>query len=388
MNITDAASKLHARLKGSPWLTAVGVGEHGGSPCIFVYVKSLNRPELAFLQNGWQGFPVVVRKMASPRVLSVFRPKAPAPRQGKRRMAKGERPATDCAGAEVSEAEASSTGGVPASWEADRERLQRRVKAKTLVLRLDERDRKAVAGGLPGYTVYGLRHGATKLVQSASVTYRGLRREGRLKDGFAFCGRLPKAYDNEGKVTRPPEGMVYVVYADPDGYVFDWDWVREDPRHPGHPIDPELRFTGDPEAVVSEAVLVGLEDLSPARFNSQQAWPSPRGDCVFCYFSDEFAFADRINNDLTVFRSLATEDPTGFKVKNVQKILEEGVAQLAAPDMTVGVQAFLLATFRRNVDSDIQVYSVLIEAWIRRAANTVLPKITLPCPRETCHAAP
>ena len=133
---------------------------------------------------------------------------------------------------------------------------------------------------------------------------------------------------------------------------------------------------------------MGLEDLSPARFNSQQAWPSPRGDCVFCYFSDEFAFADRINNDLTVFRSLATEDPTGFKVKNVQKILEEGVAQLAAPDMTVGVQAFLLATFRRNVDSDIQVYSVLIEAWIRRAANTVLPKITLPCPRETCHAAP
>ena len=66
MNIREAALQLQAQLQGSPWLTAVGVGEHEGSPCIFVYVKSLNRPGLAFLQNGWQGFPVVVRKMASP----------------------------------------------------------------------------------------------------------------------------------------------------------------------------------------------------------------------------------------------------------------------------------------------------------------------------------
>src|SRR5262249_31681486 len=154
-----------------------------------------------------------------------------------------------------------------------------------------------------------LRHSATKLAQSAAVMYRGLRREGRLQEGFAFSGRLPRAYDNQGRVRPAPQGMVFVVYADPEGYVFDWDWVKEDPHNPNHPIDPDLRFVGDPEPVVPEAVLVGVDDLTPAQpFNSRLAWPSPRGDCIFCYFRDEFAFADRTNNDLTVFRSLASNE--------------------------------------------------------------------------------
>src|SRR5207244_1691895 len=101
---------------------------------------------------------------------------------------------------------------------------------------------------------------------------------------------------------------------------------------------------GDSGVVPPEAVLVGVEDLAPTRFDPKQAWLSPRGDCVFWYFSDDFAHADRINNDLTVFRSVATDEPTGFKVKNVQRILDEGVARMAAPDLDVEVQAFLLAT--------------------------------------------
>jgi hypothetical protein len=292
----------------------------------------------------------------------------------------------DYSGTAISEAEA--LFGLD-DGEDNGSRLERQVKAKPLVLRLDEPDRHAVIGGLPGYAVYGLRHSATKLVQSAAVMYRHLRREGRLQNGYAFCGRLPTAYDNAGKVIGAPEGMVYVVYADPDGYVFDWDWVKENPHYPGYPIDPELRFTADPEPVVPDAVLVGVEDLVPARFDAQQAWFSPHGDCIFCYFSDDFAYADRINNDLTVFRSVKTQDPTGFKIKNVEKIVEAGVFQVEAPDLGVRVQAFLFATFQRNPDMKyLHIYGVLINQWSRSAVDSEPPKITLPRLRETCGAAP
>jgi hypothetical protein len=295
------------------------------------------------------------------------------------------KPGKDYAGTEVSEAEVLFALGDPATWEADQVRLAQRMRGKPLVLRLDEADRRAVNEGMPAYVVYGLRYSAPKLVQLATVLYRGLRREGKLKEGYAFCGRLRQAYDNQGQTLPAPPGMVYVVYADPEGHVFDWDWVKEDPHHPGHPIDTELRFTGNPEPVVPEAVLVGVEDLAPvSTFDPRKAWFSPKGDCLFCYFSDEFAFADRIDNDLTVFRSVANDDPTGFKIKNVQRMLDEGSVQLAAPDLAVEIQAFLLASLLRNPDTRVDVYSVLIGAWMRRAGHTEPPKITVPSSRQAC----
>jgi hypothetical protein len=301
--------------------------------------------------------------------------------------ARGGKAGKDYTGTEVSEAEVQFALGDPAAWEADRKRLEQRMQAKPLVLRLDELDRQAVAGGMPAYAVHGLRHSATRLVQSATVMYRGLRRDGWLAKGFAFCGRLPKAYDNVGNAIDAPKGMAYVVYADPDGYVFDWDWVKEDPHHPGHPLDSELRFTGNPEAVVPDAVLVGVEDLAPARFNAQRAWPSQRGDCIFCYFCDEFAYADRINNDLTVFRSVADDEPTGFKIKNIERILKDGIVQVEAPDLKVKAQAFLFAAFQRNPDMKyFRIYSVLIDSWSRRAADTEPPEVTWARRRETCPA--
>jgi hypothetical protein len=75
MTIENAAKLLHARLQGSSWLTAVGIGEHEGAPCIVLYVKTTRGADLGFLQEGWEGFPVVVRKMKSPRLVSVFWPK-------------------------------------------------------------------------------------------------------------------------------------------------------------------------------------------------------------------------------------------------------------------------------------------------------------------------
>jgi hypothetical protein len=258
---------------------------------------------------------------------------------------------------------------------------------RLLLLRLDEQDRNAVLGGMPSYSVYGLRYSAVKLVQSATVLYRHLRREGRLQNGFAFCGRLRQAFDNAGNAISPPPGMAYIVYADPDGYVFDWDWVEEDPDHPGYPVDADRRFTGNPETKVPEAVLVGVDNLAPAPFDSQKAWPSPLGDCIFCYFSDEFAYADRINDDLTVFRSVATKEPTGFKIKNVQRILDDGYLRVAAPDLEVKVQVVLFAAFQRNPDMEyFPKYSKLMDTWKQRSAGAEPDKVVLPRPREVCHA--
>lgn len=78
MTLERAARLLHARLQGSPWLTAVGAGEHEGAPCIVLYMKTTQGVDLEFLQRGWEGFPVVVRKMKSPRLVSVFSPKEAA----------------------------------------------------------------------------------------------------------------------------------------------------------------------------------------------------------------------------------------------------------------------------------------------------------------------
>ena len=140
-----------------------------------------------------------------------------------------------------------------------------------LVLRVDEQDRAAVTSGMPAYAVFGLRYSAAELLRSAKVMYRGLRREGKLQQGFAFCGRLHEAFDNAGIAMAAPSGMVFVVYADPDGYVFDWDWVEEDSHNPGYPVDAELRFMGDPETVVPKTVLAGVENLRPLNSISRKA---------------------------------------------------------------------------------------------------------------------
>ncbi len=51
---------------------AVGVGENKGVPGIVVYIKSVKAAKLDFLKQGWEGFPVFVRKMGTPRLAASF----------------------------------------------------------------------------------------------------------------------------------------------------------------------------------------------------------------------------------------------------------------------------------------------------------------------------
>jgi hypothetical protein len=72
MSVQKAAQLLQSHLREkcrAAWLTAVGIGETNGSPCIIVYVRRAVPKQTAFLNNGWYGFPVVIEKMGTPRLL-------------------------------------------------------------------------------------------------------------------------------------------------------------------------------------------------------------------------------------------------------------------------------------------------------------------------------
>jgi hypothetical protein len=65
MAIKEAAARLAAHLSNATWLTAVGVGEQDGKDCIYLYVKAPKKHEISFLNDGWEGFPVIVRKVGA-----------------------------------------------------------------------------------------------------------------------------------------------------------------------------------------------------------------------------------------------------------------------------------------------------------------------------------
>jgi hypothetical protein len=190
------------------------------------------------------------------------------------------------------------------------------------VLRLADKERAAIQGGTPAYCVHALVKCATRVVQAPSAVFRGLRREGQLTDGLAYCGKPKRAYGNDAQPLKQSlDEFVFVVYADAQGYVFDWDWVHADPSDPSVPRGASERFTSRVE--VPTAVLVGVDNLQVGEFQAK-GWHSRRGDCIFYYISDSPSYASRVNDELTVFLSFAVPDQmTGCKVKNVGRIWKD-----------------------------------------------------------------
>lgn len=295
----------------------------------------------------------------------------------------------DFIGTPVSIAEARFKLGERPTWEADRQRLQARRSAKPIVLRVDPQDLMALEFQ-PAYVRHGLLNCATKTVLAPKVVFEGLNRgEGspeRLRKGLTFCGKPRWTYDSAGQRHPAPEGMVYLVYADQEGHVFDWDWVRENPEEPGYPIDWRLRL-GNPISLPGEAALEVLPSVAAGTFDQNKAAYSEKGDCVFCYICDEPAFAHRYNPDLTVFRQFGTETITGFKVKNVRRICREdrsinlgclderNIGPDAASELDISVDAIFLASLKGHRDVPVNVYTIIIRALFRD--NREPPKVTV-----------
>jgi hypothetical protein len=64
-DIQQAVKDLRERLGRPPWLSAIGVGSQDGAPVIVLYLTSESKPDLTFLEKGWQGCPVQFREFGS-----------------------------------------------------------------------------------------------------------------------------------------------------------------------------------------------------------------------------------------------------------------------------------------------------------------------------------
>ena len=60
----------------------------------------------------------------------------------------------------------------------------------------------------------------------------------------------------------------------------------------------------------------------PQTFLSEP-WYNSVGDCISYKTADEAVVADRIDEILTVYRSVVSDEPIGFKIKGVQVILNK-----------------------------------------------------------------
>lgn len=219
---------------------------------------------------------------------------------------------------------------------------------KPIELYLQPGELGALTSGMPPYVVHSLRYCAQKTVQAPTSVFRGLRTAAQFQEARAYCGRPRFAVDNNGNHIAPPERKIYVVFSDSTGHVFDWDWVEEDADYPGKPLEFSSRFVE--EIPLAEATILNLPDISTVpKFNSQQAWYSSTGDCIFWYFSDSIAYAQWVNDDLTVFRSLDDELVTGFKLKNIESIIDD-VPHVRDRPKDDAVMAVLAASFLRQVE--------------------------------------
>jgi len=290
-----------------------------------------------------------------------------------------EKKGKDYEGRSISEAEAMFKLGEPADVAREREKMTTRDTARPVVFKVARQDLVSLKNQ-PAYVTHNLLKCARKVLLAPTAIYRGLKRgddaPARLRDGWAICGKPNRACDNDGRLIPPPVGMVFMVYADSYGFVFDWDWARGDEDAPGHPLDEALRF-GNLVPTSQELVLDLPAGLDEPKFDSTVATYSERGDCIFCYICDECGFAERINPDLTIFRSCDTKEVTGFKIKNVRRILkdEEEFVSDDAPDLTVSVQTILLATLKMNPTSSVKLYNLIIEAF-RKVEHP--PEVHLP----------
>jgi hypothetical protein len=292
-----------------------------------------------------------------------------------------ETPGKDYQGNAISEAEARFQLGDRATWDVEREILQERLDAKPLILRLDPADVSHLATQ-PRYVALGLKECARRVVLAPTHVFRDLKRgeasPDNLSEALAFCGKPRRAVDTSGQLVRPPEDMVFVVYADAEGYVFDWDWVEENPHEPGCPVDPEIRFGSPIDQLGRDASLELPTQLPDPQFDWTQACYSPRGDCIFCYIIDDVSYACRINPDLTVFRSLEDRQKiTGFKIKNVRRILEEDkdIVLDDGENFVVSVESVLLAVLKGHKEAKVSVYAVCIGAFRKVDPPTVrVPK--------------
>lgn len=193
-----------------------------------------------------------------------------------------------------------------------------------LMLRVAPDDTAALLSGLPRYQYEALLDCAREVVRCPAAVYRGLRHEGAMKsEGLAFCGIPTRRRMNDGSIQEPPKGFTFVVFANSNDWVFDWDWIPASKENPAIPRDADERFVGPSDGTHAELLLGNVRATTLAPFQPQRPWFSRQGDCVFWYHSDTETYAGRYDEYLTPFFALGQPDTcVGFKLKMVSRLFE------------------------------------------------------------------
>lgn len=87
-----------------------------------------------------------------------------------------------------------------------------------------------------------------------------------------------------------------------------------------------------------------------------EPWYNLAGDCISYKTADEAVVADRIDEILTVYRSVISDEPIGFKIKGVQAILKkfgyDGLAvsteQNGTTVKSISIAVLLLAAYEEG----------------------------------------
>ena len=102
---------------------------------------------------------------------------------------------------------------------------------------------------------------------------------------------------------------------------------------------------------LGEAILTLPSALSPTTFK-KAPWHCQRGDCMFFYASERPAYAQRVNEDLTEYRTFDSHELVGCKVKNFADLIADVAKGLSVG--TVQVSSILAASLVRQMENHQQ----------------------------------
>jgi hypothetical protein len=248
----------------------------------------------------------------------------------------------------------------PFDWIEDIRRMR--------LFRIDPIDATAVCGGLPKYHRLQLIDCAREVVACPKIIGEGLRSDGPLRKGQAYYGVSRRRWLNNGQSVNAPEDMLFVVYADAEGSVFDWDWKEAklcQPEKPPTPTTPRLRVA-EPKTDVAELLVGNVLGQQPQPFRPGHAWYSVSGDCVFCYFKETEAYEDRVDEFITKYVAFGSEDEcVGFKLKYVSRLFD--LVQRWSQEENEGI------TITFDPDSVSVDLEFLMRAWLVRSLPRRLP---------------
>lgn len=125
-------------------------------------------------------------------------------------------------------------------------------------------------------------------------------------------------YTNQGGKKPPLKGKAFLVFLTEDGKVFQWRWEDADPNREGYPENWQERFGG---SKMAKDLMKHLETAKPRGFEPRPYY-GPEEDSLTFYFDTAESYGKRVDELLTLFLSVSTDELVGCQVKGIRKNLQ------------------------------------------------------------------